>query len=104
MEKFPRPSDPLCKDLFEVSLPFLEGRAQELKIEGLSRSFFQETIVPIGVYLNLFHQRNTPYLICLTGGQGSGKTTLSNFIQLFLEKVCRRTSVGFSIDDLYKTK
>ena len=104
MEKFPRPSDPLCRDLFEISLPFLEGHAQELKIEGLSRGFFQETIVPIGVYLNLFHQRDKPYLICLTGGQGSGKTTLSNFIQLFLEKACGRTSVGFSIDDLYKTK
>ena len=104
MEKFPRPSDPLCKDLFEISLPFLKDRAQELKIEGLSRGFFQETIVPIGVYLNLFHQRDKPYLICLTGGQGSGKTTLSNFIQLFLEKACGRTSVGFSIDDLYKTK
>ena len=104
MEKFPRPSDPLCKDLFEISLPFLKDRAQELKIEGLSRGFFKETIVPIGVYLNLFHQRDNPYLICLTGGQGSGKSTLSHFIQLFLEKAYGRTSVGFSIDDLYKTK
>ena len=31
METFPHPSDQLCEDLSEISLPFLKDRAQELK-------------------------------------------------------------------------
>jgi len=104
MEQFPRPSDQLCKDLFEISNPFLNNHAQELKIKDLSKDFFQETVIPLGVYFNLLPQQERPYLICFTGGQGSGKTTLSNFIQLFLRKACGRSSIGFSIDDIYKTK
>ena len=104
MEKFPRPSDQLCEDLFEISLPFLEDRAQELKIEGISKGFFQNTVIPLGVYFNLLLQKEKPYLICLTGGQGSGKTTLSNFLQLFLRRACGRSSISFSIDDIYKTR
>ena len=29
---------------------------------------------------------------------------MSNFLQLFLRKACGRSSIGFSIDDIYKTK
>ena len=41
MEKFPRPSDQLCEDLFEISLPFLRDHAERLKIEGISKGFFR---------------------------------------------------------------
>jgi len=104
VEQFPRPSDQLCKDLFEISHPFLKDHAQELKIKDLSNDCFQETVIPLGVYCNLLPQQERPYLICFTGGQGSGKTTLSNFLQLFLQKTCGRSCIGFSIDDIYKTK
>ena len=104
MEEFPRPSDQLCKDLFEISQPFLKEYAQELKIEGISKDFFQNMVIPLGVYFNLLPQQERPYLICFTGGQGSGKTTLSNFLQLMLRRACGKSSIGFSIDDLYKIK
>ena len=101
METFPHPSDQLCKDLSEISLPFLKDRAQELKIEGISKGFFQDTVIPLGLYFNLLPQKERPYLICVTGGQGSGKTTLSHFLQLFLRGACGRSSISFSIDDIY---
>jgi D-glycerate 3-kinase len=104
MEEFPRPSDQLCKDLFEISQPFLKDHAQELKIEGISKNFFQNMIIPLGVYFNLLPKKERPYLICFTGGQGSGKTTLTNFLQFFLRKACERSSISFSIDDIYKTR
>ena len=104
MEQFPRPSDQLCKDLFEISRPFLKDRVQELKIKDLSKDFFQKTVIPLGVYCNLLPQQERPYLICFTGGQGSGKTTLSNFLQLFLRRACGKSCIGFSIDDIYKIK
>ena len=49
-------------------------------------------------------KREEPYLICFTGGQGSGKTTLSYFIQEVLSIHCHRSSMGFSIDDIYKSQ
>ena len=104
MEQFPRPSDQMCKDLFEISRPFLKDRVQELKIKDLSKDFFQKTVIPLGVYCNLLPQQERPYLICFTGGQGSGKTTLSNFLQLFLRRACGKSCIGFSIDDIYKIK
>ena len=104
MERFPRPSDQLCKDLFEISRPFLKDRVQALKLKDLSKDFFQETVIPLGVYCNLLPRQERPYLICFTGGQGSGKTTLSNFLQLFLRRACGRSCIGFSIDDIYKSK
>jgi len=104
MEAFPRPSDQLCRDLFEISLPFLKDHAQKLKIEGISTSFFQNTVIPLGVYFNFLPQKEKPYLICFTGGQGSGKTTLSYFLQVLLRKACARKSIAFSLDDIYKTR
>ena len=104
METFPHPSDQLCEDLFEISLPFLKDRARELKIKSISKGFFQDTVIPLGVYFNLLPQKERPYLICVTGGQGSGKTTLSHFLQLFLRGACGRSSISFSIDDIYKTR
>ena len=104
MEEFPRPSDQLCKDLFEISQHFLKDYAQELKIEGISKDFFQNMIIPLGVYFDLLPKKERPYLICFSGGQGSGKTTLTNFLQFFLRKACERSSISFSIDDIYKTR
>tara|TARA_B100001750_G_scaffold168765_1_gene137191 strand:+ start:338 stop:1279 length:942 start_codon:yes stop_codon:yes gene_type:complete len=102
--EFPRPSDQFCEDLFEISLPFLRDHAERLKIESISTGFFQDIVIPLGVYLNLLPQKEKPYLICFSGGQGSGKTTLSHFLQLLLRKAYGRSALGFSIDDLYKTK
>ena len=64
MEKFPRPSDQLCEDLFEISLPFLRDHAERLKIEGISKGFFQDTVIPLVVYFNLLALKAKPYLIC----------------------------------------
>ena len=104
MEKFPRPSDQLCEDLFKISIPFLRDHAERLKIESISTGFFQDMVIPLGVYFNLLPQKEKPYLICFTGGQGSGKTTLSYFLQVLLRKACARNPITFSIDDIYKTR
>ena len=82
MEKFPRSSDQLCEDLFKISIPFLRDHAERLKFESISTGFFQDMVIPLGVYFNLLPQKEKPYLICFTGGQGSGKTTLAYFLQI----------------------
>ena len=42
-------------------------------------------------------------LIGLTGGQGTGKSTISNILKIVLNDVYNLKTVIFSIDDFYKT-
>ena len=97
-------NDKLCKDLYTKSAPFLVAEATKLKIDNVDENFFENIVIPLVVYLESLTKRDKPYFICLSGGQGSGKTTLSDFIQIVLSKVQTRKVVGFSIDDIYKTR
>ena len=101
---FPSSNDPLCKDLLGSCILDLERLADQHKIEDLQSNFFKDIVIPISLYLDSFPKREEPYLICFTGGQGSGKTTLSYFIQEVLSNHCHRSSMGFSIDDIYKSQ
>jgi D-glycerate 3-kinase len=42
-------------------------------------------------------------IIGLTGGQGSGKSTISNILKIILKEIYNLETVIFSIDDFYKT-
>ena len=42
-------------------------------------------------------------LIGLTGGQGTGKSTISNILKIILKEAYKLETVIFSIDDFYKT-
>ena len=105
MTNFPDPSSKKCKELFEKSKDGLFELAAQMKIDNLSEDFLKEIVIPISYHLhNSFSKRKTPFLICFTGGQGSGKTTLSFFIQKVLTDFCQRPATGFSIDDIYKSQ
>ena len=92
------------KKIYIEAKPNLLKLAKKLYIDDISDNFFLEIVIPLSVYLNSFQKRDIPYFIGLTGGQGSGKTTLSIFIQKILIDVFKKRAVGFSIDDIYKTK
>jgi D-glycerate 3-kinase len=47
--------------------------------------------------------KNRPLILGLSGGQGSGKSTISQIIKLILESFYNLNVVCFSIDDFYKT-
>ena len=104
MTRFLEPDEDEVKRLFNNSKEILFHLAEEMKIENLSDEFLSEIVLPMSLYLNhRFPKRSKPYFICFTGGQGSGKTTLSFFIQKVLNKILERPSMGFSIDDIYKS-
>ena len=42
-------------------------------------------------------------MIGLTGGQGTGKSTISNILKIILKEAYNLETVTFSIDDFYKT-
>ena len=48
-------------------------------------------------------KKNKTLVVGLTGGQGSGKSTISNILKIILKNKYKLNTVIFSIDDFYKT-
>ena len=84
--KLPDSNDENCLILFEKVEKDLFSYSDSIKIKNIDQKFFKEIVIPIAVYLNSLEKTAKPLLIGLTGGQGSGKTTLSDFVQLALKK------------------
>ena len=53
-------------------------------------------------YLNCKNKKK-PLLVSLSGGQGSGKSTIAHIFKIILEQNFKLKVVKFSIDDFYKT-
>ena len=104
MINLPDPISPICKEIFDKTEDEFKNLSSKLKINNISDVFFKEIVIPLAIYLNSLKKSEKPMLIGLTGGQGSGKTTLSEFVQLTLRKGFNKKTVGFSIDDIYKTR
>ena len=105
MNKFPKSNEIDAHNLLENSADILFNLAEQLKIENLNKQYLSEIVIPLSLYFhNHFPKSEKPYLLCFTGGQGSGKTTLSFFVQKVLTEILNRPSMGFSIDDIYKSQ
>ena len=48
--------------------------------------------------------KSAPLIVGVNGGQGSGKSTLCQFLKLLLEKHCNKRCVILSIDDFYLSR
>ena len=78
--------------------------------EVLSEPFRNKISQLNNFYLPISNKINKIYLkdkktkiIGLTGGQGSGKSTISNILKIILKEGYNLNTVNFSIDDFYKT-
>ncbi len=59
--------------------------------------------LPLAVWV-LAQARLTPYALGINGAQGSGKSTLCDFLALILTRLHGQRVASFSIDDFYKTR
>ena len=59
--------------------------------------------IPIGEFIFNTYKKKTPLVIGLSGGQGSGKSTISKILKIVLKEKYKLRTVIFSIDDFYKT-
>ena len=84
MTLFPEEDSGLCEQTLNETIEGLSLLLEEMKIKNISQDFFRTVVVPLSVYFYSLEKREQPYFICFTGGQGSGKTTLSEFVQFVL--------------------
>ena len=68
--------------------------------EKMIKSF----LIPISFWIAKKAKKNKPCIVGLSGGQGSGKTTISSIISIILRKYFKLNVFIISIDDFYKTR
>ena len=59
--------------------------------------------LPISKMIKNDYTKKKTKIIGLTGGQGTGKSTISNILKIILKEAYKLETVIFSIDDFYKT-
>ena len=84
-----------------LPIGFIKEKGNELnKKFGLSKEFLTEIVTPIASLI-VSESKKKPLKIYISGGQGSGKTTLSYALKIILENCFDVRVANFSIDDLY---
>ena len=61
-------------------------------------------LIPISFWIAEKAEKKKPYIVGLSGGQGTGKTTISSIISIILRKYFKLNIFIISIDDFYKTR
>lgn len=78
---------------------------QSLKVDIGLVDMLEAIYVPLGAWLvNRKKQIDGPLIVGVNGAQGAGKSTLFNLLEIILSEGFGLKVVGFSIDDLYKTR
>ena len=68
------------------------------------KKMIKSFLIPISFWIANKTQKKKPYIVGLTGGQGTGKTTISSIISIILRKYFKLNVFTISIDDFYKTR
>lgn len=80
--------------------PFLVKHQLPLKYQYLSEQFF----IPLAEDIISAKPENRPMLVAVNGCQGSGKTTLADFLVTWINNNTEFTSISMSIDDFYYSR
>ena len=68
------------------------------------KKMIKSFLIPISFWIVDKANKSNPYFVGLSGGQGTGKTTMSSIITIILRKYFKKKVFKISIDDFYKTK
>ena len=75
------------------------GKSIEARISSLKKTY-----IPLSFWIeNKYKQKRKTLFLGLSGGQGSGKTTVVKVLKIILKKFFKRKIYVSSIDDFYKT-
>ena len=92
--------DIVKKDYFKfLNKEKILGKSREEKIKSLKKIY-----IPISFWIeNKYKEKGKTLILGLSGGQGSGKTTVAGTLKIILKKFFKRQIHISSIDDFYKT-
>ena len=75
------------------------GKSKAEKIKSLKKIY-----IPISFWIeNKYKKKGETLILGFSGGQGSGKTTVTGILKIILKKFFKRRIHVSSIDDFYKT-
>lgn len=78
---------------------------ENLRVDIGFKEMVEELYVPMGAWIAQQQSvKGKPLVLGINGAQGAGKSTLFNLLEVTLTEGFGLRVVGFSIDDLYKTR
>ena len=93
-----------CVDIYELNKNDFQLLADKKNIKELNKNFLINNIIPIVLIIEKELKENHVFKLSISGGQGSGKSTISDFIKLLLNHHFNLKVASFSIDDIYLSK
>jgi len=92
--------DSVKKDYFKfLNKEKISGKSKAEKIKNLKKIY-----IPISFWIeNKYKKKGGTLILGFSGGQGSGKTTVTGILKIILKKFFKRRIHVSSIDDFYKT-
>ena len=85
-------------------LKFLKKEKIFNKSKSVKIKILKNTYIPMSFWIeNKCKKKGETLFLGLSGGQGSGKTTVAEILKIILKKFFKRTIHVSSIDDFYKT-
>ena len=85
-------------------LKFLRKEKIFNKSKSAKLKILKKTYIPISFWIeNKYKEKGETLFLGLSGGQGSGKTTVSKILKIIFRKFFKRKIYVSSIDDFYKT-
>ena len=81
-------------------------KSQETKINKFNNKnkMLKSYLIPLSFWVAKKANKQSPLIVGLAGGQGTGKTTISSILTLILKEYFKLNVFKISIDDFYKTR
>ena len=90
----------VSKDCFK----FIKSQETSKEKFKNKQNMIKSFLIPISFWIANKANKKKPYIVGLSGGQGTGKTTISSIITIILKKYFKLNVFKISIDDFYKTR
>ena len=92
------------KKVNKACLSFIKSQETSKEKFKNKEKMIKSFLIPISFWIAKKVEKKKPFILGLSGGQGSGKTTISSIISIILSKYFKLNVFKISIDDFYKTR
>ena len=92
------------KKVNKACLSFIKSQETSKEKFKNKEKMIKSFLIPISFWIAKKVEKKKPFILGLSGGQGSGKTTISSIIYIILSKYFKLNVFKISIDDFYKTR